>query len=578
MFVEAAFTNFKKVYEVCDYHADREYHKAAVAACDNFVEWMSGRRESLAVQLQRGMRDTIQKNRQMLRSIVETIVLCGRQNIALHGHRDSGTDLEVQGAPSNHGNFWALFNFRISAGDTHLKDHLQRAARNATYMYTSPDIQNQLISILGDHICGTILGKVGSSLSYTVTADEVTDCSNKEQLSIVLRYIEPETSFIREDLVTFLECDSGTTGKALADQILGFITSHLDPSKMCGQVDDGASNKSGKTNVTAARISSVYPPALYTHCASHSLNLAVVASFQEASVCNMIGVINRLSVFFFAHPKQQKKLEEAIHNTQPESNVTKLKDLCRTRWIECIDALDRVKCLSSSIIVCFESISAKGSHKWSPDSSTDASTLLLAITTTEFISALVITNECLHYFLGLTRSLQQEAKDILQAVSEVEALTLSLKKVRENVDSHHSEWFMTVTDMCSTVGTTPSIPRICGRRRHRPNTLASTPSEYVRRTITVLILDHLLAELNRRFNSHQITALQGLYLVPSVLVTKDLPSVSKMIMETGEFYAVDLPNVSSLKSEIHNWYTKWKTEEKDHGSSALPSSLFSALP
>ena len=51
-----------------------------------------------------------------------------------------------------------------------------------------------------------------------------------------------------------------------------------------------------------------------------------------------------------------------------------------------------------------------------------------------------------------------------------------------------------------------------------------------------------------------------------------------MIMETGEFYAVDLPNVSSLKSEIHNWYTKWKTEEKDHGSSALPSSLFSALP
>ena len=398
-----------------------------------------------------------------------------------------------------------------------------------------------------------------------MTADEVIDCSNKEQLSIVLRYIEPETSFIREDIVTFLECDSGTTGKALADQILGFITSHLDPSKMRDQVYDGASNKSGKTNGTAARISSVYPPALYTHCASHSLNLAVVASFQEASVCNMIGVINRLSVFFFAHPKQQKKLEEAIHNTQPESNVTKLKDLCRTRWIERIDALDRVKCLRSSIVVCFESISAKGSHKWSPDSLTDASTLLLAITTTEFISALVITNECLHYFLGLTRSLQQEAKDIPQAVSEVEVLTLSLKKVRENVDSHHSEWFMTVTDMCSTVGTTPSIPRICGRQRHRPNTLASTPSEYFR-TITVLILDHLLAELNRRFNSHQITALQGLYLVPSVLVTKDLPSVSKMIMETGEFYAVDLPNVLlgtisasyersliSLKDDHGNW-------------------------
>lgn len=75
-----------------------------------------------------------------------------------------------------------------------MRDHLQRAARNVTY--TSPDTQNQLISILGDHIRDVILRKVRSSLCYTVIADEVTDCSNKEQLSIVLRYVESETSFI----------------------------------------------------------------------------------------------------------------------------------------------------------------------------------------------------------------------------------------------------------------------------------------------------------------------------------------------------------------------------------------------
>ena len=43
------------------------------------------------------------------------------------------------------------------------------------------------------------------------------------------------------------------------------------------------------------------------------------------------------------------------------------------------------------IVAYFESISAKGSHRWSPDSLTDASTLLLVITTTEFVGALVIT-------------------------------------------------------------------------------------------------------------------------------------------------------------------------------------------
>ena len=132
---------------------------------------------------------------------------------------------------------------------------------------------------------------------------------------------------------------------------------------MRGQAYDGASKMSGKRSGTAARISSCYPLALYTHCAFHSLNLAVVALFEEVSVHNMMGVVKRLSVFIFAHPKRQKKLEEAIHSTQPESKVTKLKDLCRTRWIEHVDALDRMKCLHSSIVACFESIAADGSHQ-----------------------------------------------------------------------------------------------------------------------------------------------------------------------------------------------------------------------
>ena len=115
-----------------------------------------------------------------------------------------------------------------------------------------------------------------------------------------------------------------------------------------------------KTNGTAARISSHYSLTLYTHCASHSFNLAVVALFEEVSVRNMIGVVNRLSVFFFAHPKRQKKLEEAIHSTQPESKVTKLKDLCRTRWIECIDAFDRVKCWHSSLQILHRPKGSRG--------------------------------------------------------------------------------------------------------------------------------------------------------------------------------------------------------------------------
>ena len=44
-------------------------------------------------------------------------------------------------------------------------------------------------------------------------------------------------------------------------------------------------------------------------------------------------------------------------------------------------------------------------------------------------------------------------------------------------------------------------------------------------------------------------------LVASELVTNDHQTVSNAVVEAGSFYAADLPNLSSLKSEVHNWYS-----------------------
>ena len=140
---------------------------------------------------------------------------------------------------------------------------------------------------------------------------------------------------------------------------------------------------------------------LYLHCASHSLNLAIVKSLDETSVRNMTGVMNSFN------SKRQRKLEEAIDWTQAGSAVKKLKDLCHTRWVERSAALDQFKKLHSSLASCFETISAEGSSCWTPDSLTDASILLLAISTTDFLSALVITSSSLSYLMALTVSSQK---------------------------------------------------------------------------------------------------------------------------------------------------------------------------
>ena len=57
----------------------------------------------------------------------------------------------------------------------------------------------------------------------------------------------------------------------------------LDLRDLCGQDYDGSGNMAGKCRGAATCIQSAYPNAVYVHCASHTLNLCVVAacSVQE---------------------------------------------------------------------------------------------------------------------------------------------------------------------------------------------------------------------------------------------------------------------------------------------------------
>ena len=571
LLVKTPLTDFKRALEKLDQHADRHYHKQSVVAMDEFVKVLSGEQQDIQSQLDDMSTAEVTENRKKMRSIVETIILCGRQNIPLRGHRDNMLDLE-RDETANKGNFWALLHFRVAAGDTVLGDHLERSAKNA--IYTSPDIQNQIIEILGHNVRHKILSKVHKAQFFTIIADEVTDCSNKEQLGIVLRYVDQDSSQIHEDLVTFIECDSGVCGSDLAGYMLGFLRAEgVDLTKMRGQAYDGAGSMSGKTNGAAALITAEYPLALYLHCASHCLNLVVVKSLDETNVRNMMGIAFKVWLFFSAHPKRQNKLEEAIGETQPESKVKKLKDLCRTRWIQRIDAIDRFQTLHPSIVHCLKSISAEGSHRWSHDSLIDSKTLLLAITTTEFLSALVIVNACLHLLHGLTCSLQAEAKDIVGAVSEISCVRATLKKIREDVSSRHKEWFTTVEQMCHSVGDEPSLPRLCARQAHRSNIPAENACEYYRRVISIPLLDHLISQIESRFTSHHQTALHGLYLVPALLVQKPVEEMLPKIELLGDMYEDDIPSINSLPSEFQCWYLKWKQQEQEHGLVSLPNTL-----
>jgi len=384
----------------------------------------------------------------------------------------------------------------------------------------------------------------------------------------------------KEDLVDFLECDTdtGVTGTVLAEKITTSITRYgLDMHNLRGQAYDGAGNMAGKSKGAAAIIQKANPLALYQHCSSHALNLAVVKSIQNTSIRNMMGAIERTSTFMEGHPKRGYAFEKAVLETQPESRKHKLKNLCRTRWVQRLDGLETFVELHPSIVACMEDIVESGAANWSTDSLTDAKGLLLAITSTDFIMSLVITNSALCYLKGLTTSLQAEAKDIVEASNEISCVKESLQDVRNNIDDHYSQWFRQAEQMCEVVGVTPSMPRLCKRQRNRDNTPAENPAEYNRRIVAIPILDHLIAELNMRFSSLHQKAMQGLSLIPSILVNLTPAEGKKTLLEAVNLYQDDLPSIGSIKSEVHNWMVKWEKNTKDQGHTSLPSTLGTPL-
>lgn len=131
------YSNWKDALADLKFHAGCSYHLSYMSRLMAFKQTFSIRfnmNDETAVR--------VLKNRQILYSIVKSIIFCGRQRIALMGHRDDDTE---KCSSFNHGNFKELLRFRSNAGDEILQNHLASCAKNATY--TSKTTQNELLCI-----------------------------------------------------------------------------------------------------------------------------------------------------------------------------------------------------------------------------------------------------------------------------------------------------------------------------------------------------------------------------------------------------------------------------------------------
>ena len=171
-----------------------------------------------------------------------------------------------------------FLELRLKGDDKTRTEHFMNALRNMTYR--SKTTQNEIIQCCGEYIRDTIINEIKEAKFFSVLADEACDVSNKEQMPLVLRFIDTNAD-IREDFIKFILCENGVSGKAIANSIITEIRElGLDMENCRGQRYDGAGNMAGKYQGAAARIRREYELSIYVHCASHRLNPCIVSSCE----------------------------------------------------------------------------------------------------------------------------------------------------------------------------------------------------------------------------------------------------------------------------------------------------------
>ncbi|XP_062009151.1 uncharacterized protein LOC133725784 [Rosa rugosa] len=207
------------------------------------------------------------------KATIEAVRLLAKQALAFRGDDESAES-------SNRGNVVEMVDSYGRMNEEVAKVTLENAPRNATY--TSPRIQKEILSILANRVRRKICEEVGEA-KFCLLIDEALDESKKEQMAIILRFVDSH-GFVRERFFHVVSV-SDTCAATLKSNIDNVLTEYnLQVENLHGQGYDGASNMRGEWNGLQALFLQKCPYAYYVHCFAHRLQLALNAAAKDVGV------------------------------------------------------------------------------------------------------------------------------------------------------------------------------------------------------------------------------------------------------------------------------------------------------
>ena len=322
-----SFDNWKKPERLTT-HSKSEAHLLAM------TKWMDSKatasnNNNILTQLQKKHESEVQDNRKYLQMLIESIAHLAKQNISFRGHNEDRSKL-TELSDQNRGNFLETLSL-MSNYSPFLKVRLEKQLKNKSFgQWTSDKVQNELIALIADYTERKIIDEVKNDTSSEsfigVIADETSDISRVEQISLVISYVDSHGQN-RESFLKVIMTDK-TDGETLFYKITDEMkAAGLDLSKVVGLGFDGAANMNGVNKGVATRFKECSPLAQYVHCYAHLLSLATKDTLSDIPLLrNTLGTMQELYKFIEGSPHRH-----AVFMKNGDF-VTNLKSLCVTHW------------------------------------------------------------------------------------------------------------------------------------------------------------------------------------------------------------------------------------------------------
>ena len=229
-----------------------------------------------------------------------------------------------------------------------------------------------------------------------------------------------------------------------------------------------------------------------------------------------------------------------------------------------------------SIVFCLESISVNEGRICNKKVSTKASSFYKLIVSFDFIVTLVLTRRfILDLTFPVTKLLQGKETNMDDASYLLDSLKSIVLSKRSTVDELYNNCYRIILEIANKVSINEAKPCIATFQKNRNNVTLGSVSHYFEKVVTIPLLDHLLTQLNVRFDSTSVMVCGGLEIVPVklfLLYHKNIDWRQKFRPFT-EFYRSDFPCYKTFDL----WEAYWLNNTSCHSdiSSTLKKALIS---